>query len=89
MDSLLINICNKVAREVGIPEKDAQRIYSSYFRHIHELLSSWIPGEDDSVGRNFNLTGLGKIYVNEWRIKRLLKIKGQDYVKDKENETNV
>lgn len=59
----------KAARELGIPYKDVQAIYSSYWKFIKCSISDLeLEGMDEegfnNTDTNFNIPFIGKLYTN-------------------------
>lgn len=90
MKSVSSSVAVKVARKLGIPPAMALRVYRSYWKFIHDTVSS-LPEATMEEGFGFNVPYIGKLYTNKDKIEKYLRKHKyyEENVKDKENEAVV
>lgn len=79
MNSNSLNLAlRKTAREINMPLKFVQMVYSSYWSFVREYASS-LPlkeiteDELDTLTTNFNVPYIGKLYVNGDKVRKYIK----------------
>lgn len=76
MDKVIETIINQVAKELEVDPKEVERILVSPYKMMKETiqvleLKGKTYDECDQMKTNFNMPGLFKLYLNEYKINEL------------------
>ena len=94
MNSLLNSVIRQTARKLSISPKQAEAIYSSYWKYIRETIESlpvrnMTEEEFEAATTNFNIPYIGKLYVEYGKIKNYQRqLKRYQDARSKENQAN-